>query len=79
MRDFVKQEHGAGTVGVDRNPVVQHVHCDISFADMDASQVMDVVAEQHRQVIKDYPACVHHQRQVEFIAKGQQQTGGGKQ
>ena len=35
--------------------------------------------EQHRQVIKDNPAGVHHQRQMELIAEGQQQARSGKQ
>ncbi len=35
--------------------------------------------EEHWQVIKDNPAGVHHQRQVELIAEGQQQARSGKQ
>jgi len=35
--------------------------------------------EQHRQVIKDNAARVHHQRQMEFIAESQQQARSGKQ
>ena len=35
--------------------------------------------EQHRQVIKNNPARVHHQRQMELIAEGQQQARSGKQ
>ena len=35
--------------------------------------------KQHRQVIKDNAARIHHQRQVELIAEGQQQARSGKQ
>lgn len=39
---------------VNRQPIIQHVHCDTPFADLDATQVIEVVVDQHQQVIELY-------------------------
>lgn len=39
---------------VNRHPIVQHVHCESPFADLDASQIMEVIVDQHQQVIELY-------------------------
>lgn len=39
---------------VNKQPIVQHVHCDAPFANLDAAQIMDVIVDQHQQVIELY-------------------------
>ncbi len=39
---------------VNRHPITQHAHCDTPFADLDATQIMEVVSDQHQQVIELY-------------------------
>lgn len=39
---------------VNKQPIVQHVHCDAPFAKLDAAQIMDVIVDQHQQVIELY-------------------------
>lgn len=39
---------------VNKQPIVQHVHCDAPFAALDSTQIIDVIVEQHQQVIKLY-------------------------
>lgn len=39
---------------VNKQPIVQHVHCDAPFAELDAVQIMDVIVSQHQQVIELY-------------------------
>ncbi|AUD78840.1 MULTISPECIES: ATPase [Kangiella] len=39
---------------VNRHPITRHAHCDTPFAELNASQIMDVIIEQHQQVIELY-------------------------
>ena len=39
---------------VKKQPIVQHVHCDAPFAALDSVQIMDVIIDQHQQVIELY-------------------------
>lgn len=39
---------------VNKHPIVRHAHCDALFADLDATQVMAVIVDQHQQVIELY-------------------------
>lgn len=39
---------------VNKHPIVRHVHCDAAFADLDATQIMAVIVDQHQQVIELY-------------------------
>ncbi len=39
---------------VNKQPIVQHGHCDAPFSDLDAVQIMDVIVDQHQQVIELY-------------------------
>lgn len=39
---------------VHKHPITQHVHCDAPFADLDATQIMAVIVDQHQQVIELY-------------------------
>jgi hypothetical protein len=39
---------------LNKQPIAQHVHCDAPFADLDAVQIMDVIVDQHQQVIELY-------------------------
>lgn len=39
---------------VQKHPIVQNVHNDAPFAELDAQQIMEVVADQHAQVIELY-------------------------
>lgn len=39
---------------VNKHPIVQHAHCDAPFADLDATQIMAVIVDQHQQVIELY-------------------------
>ena len=39
---------------VNKQPIVQHVHCDAPFANLDATQIMEVIVDQHQQVIELY-------------------------
>lgn len=39
---------------VNKQPIVRHGHCDAPFADLDAVQIMDVIVDQHQQVIELY-------------------------
>lgn len=39
---------------VNKQPIVQHVHCDSPFADLNAAQIMEVIVDQHQQVIELY-------------------------
>ena len=36
---------------VNKQPIVQNVHCEEPFAELDAVQIMDVIVSQHQQVI----------------------------
>ena len=40
--------------GFEKEPIVQHVHCEAPFAELDAVQIMDVIVNQHQQVIELY-------------------------
>lgn len=39
---------------INKHPIVRHVHCDAPFADLDATQIMAVIVDQHQQVIELY-------------------------
>ena len=39
---------------VNKHPIVQHRHCDAPFSELDAVQIMEVVVDQHQQVIELY-------------------------
>ncbi len=39
---------------INKQPIVQHVHCDSPFAKLDSAQIMDVIVERHEQVIELY-------------------------
>lgn len=39
---------------VNKQPIIQHVHCDAPFAKLDASQIIDVIVDRHAQVIDLY-------------------------
>lgn len=39
---------------VHHHPITRHVHCESPFAELDAAQIMDVVVDQHQQVIELY-------------------------
>lgn len=39
---------------INKHPIVQHVHCDAPFADLDATQIMAVIVDQHEQIIELY-------------------------
>lgn len=39
---------------LDKNPIVQHKHCDAPFAELDTLQIMAVIIDQHQQVIELY-------------------------
>jgi len=39
---------------VSRHPITQHVHCDALFTELDTAQIMEVIVDQHRQIIDLY-------------------------
>lgn len=39
---------------VAKHPIVRHAHCDAPFAELDAMQIMEVIIDQHQQVIELY-------------------------
>lgn len=39
---------------VNKQPIVQNVYCDSPFAELDAVQIMEVIVDQHQQVIQLY-------------------------
>tara|TARA_R110001592_G_scaffold3113_1_gene17418 strand:+ start:16659 stop:17117 length:459 start_codon:yes stop_codon:yes gene_type:complete len=39
---------------VAKHPIVRHTHCDTPFAELDATQIMAVIVDQHQQVIEMY-------------------------
>ncbi|WP_339616339.1 ATPase [uncultured Gilvimarinus sp.] len=39
---------------VNKQPIIQHGQCDAPFSNLDAVQIMDVIADQHQQVIELY-------------------------
>ena len=39
---------------VNKHPIIQNVHCDSLFADLDTAQIMEVIVDQHQQVIELY-------------------------
>lgn len=39
---------------VAKHPIVRHAHCDAPFAELDAAQIMEVIVDQHQQVIELY-------------------------
>ena len=39
---------------VAKHPIVRHAHCDAPFAELDATQIMEVIVDQHQQVIELY-------------------------
>ncbi|WP_018624922.1 hypothetical protein [Kangiella aquimarina] len=39
---------------VHHNPITRHVHCDAPFVELDTAQIMDVIVDQHQQVIELY-------------------------
>lgn len=39
---------------LEKQPIVQHVHCEQPFSKLDAEQIMDAVVDQHCQVIELY-------------------------
>lgn len=59
IEDFLKSdnEHALNIWSyeyVKKQPIVQHVHCDAPFAALDSVQIMDVIVDQHQQVIELY-------------------------
>ena len=51
------EEHALNTWSyeyVNKQPIVQHVHCDSPFAKLDTVQIMDVIVDRHAQVIELY-------------------------
>lgn len=39
---------------LDDHPITRHVHCEAPFSELDATQIVEVVVEQHQQVIELY-------------------------
>lgn len=39
---------------IQEHPIIRHVHCDAPFAELDARQIMEVIVDQHQQVIELY-------------------------
>ena len=39
---------------VNKKPIVQHVHCDAPFSDLDAAQIVEVIVDHHQQIIELY-------------------------
>ena len=39
---------------VAKHPIVRHAHCDAPFAELDTTQIMEVIVDQHQQVIELY-------------------------
>lgn len=39
---------------VTKHPIVQHAYCDAPFSEFDAGQIMEVIVDQHQQVIELY-------------------------
>jgi hypothetical protein len=39
---------------IQKHPIIRHVHCDAPFAELDARQIMEVIVDQHQQVIELY-------------------------
>lgn len=39
---------------INKHPIVRHMHCDASFATLNATQIMEVFIDQHEQVIELY-------------------------
>jgi len=37
-----------------KHPIVRHAHCDAPFAELDTTQIMEVIVDQHQQVIELY-------------------------
>jgi rubrerythrin len=59
LKNFVAtgDEHALNTwcyEYVSKYPIVQNRYADASFADLDATQIMDVIVDQHQQVIEMY-------------------------
>lgn len=51
------EEHALNTWSyeyVNKQPIVQHVHCDSPFAKLDTVQIMDVIVDRHAQIIELY-------------------------
>lgn len=39
---------------IKKKPIIQHVHCDDPFAALDSVQIMDLIVDQHQQVVELY-------------------------
>jgi uncharacterized protein (DUF305 family) len=39
---------------ISKTPIDRHMHCEALFADLDATQLMAVIVEQHQQIIELY-------------------------
>ncbi len=39
---------------INKQPIIQHVHCDTPFSELNADQVIEVIVDQHQQVIELY-------------------------
>lgn len=39
---------------LEHHPITQHAHCDSPFAELDAKQIIEVIVDQHQQVIELY-------------------------
>lgn len=39
---------------VNKQPIVQHVHCDAPFSGLNAEQIVEVIVDQHQQIIELY-------------------------
>ncbi len=43
-----------------KNPIVQHKHCDLPFSELDTRHIMEVIIDQHNQVIELYRQLSDH-------------------
>lgn len=39
---------------VNKQPIVQHAHCDAPFSELDSEQIIEIIVNQHQQVIELY-------------------------
>lgn len=39
---------------ITEHPIVKHAHCDAPFSDLNAAEIMEVIVDQHQQVIELY-------------------------
>lgn len=59
IEDFLKSdnEHALNTWSyeyIKKQPIVQNVHCDAPFAALNSVQIMEIIVDQHKQVIELY-------------------------